>query len=102
MARVRPLPVTGASGRLYPADTVAPTGAEWGYHGFALTNTSPLTSYRMTLHDETGLVLDIIEFAPGESVREFYPGGVAFLRALYVTFLPDTAEGVVVGSLRIG
>ncbi|MDX1449137.1 MAG: hypothetical protein R3246_08760 [Acidimicrobiia bacterium] len=102
--RVRAYPVTGQSGPVFPDSSANPNlYAQWGYCGFTLANTSIAQSYRITITDESGSTLDVFDLDPGETRAEWYgPQGITFDQRMSVNFSPDTATGVVVGSVRVG
>lgn len=102
--RVLPYEVTGTTGPVFPSPTaVANDNVEWGYLGFSLANLSSSTTYRIEFTDTTGLQLDVLELDPGETRSDWYgPQGITFKGLLRVTFTPDSAVGVVVGTVRVG
>lgn len=94
------------SGVVYP---VALTGADQSvragpchYVGFAIYETTGSAAATVLIYDNpsvaAGILLDIVKFAAGESVREFYPGGVRAVAGIYV----HVVTGAVAGSVRVG
>lgn len=70
------------------------------YYGFSFRETSGSASATVRVHDSTdnsGGMLDTIQLAPGESAREFYPGGIRAETGLFV----DVVSGAVEGSVRV-
>lgn len=85
-------------------ESVAITGADQSiaaatgkYHGFSIRETAGATA-RLKIHlgaDATGVLLDVVNFNPYESVREFYDSGI-LSDGVYV----DIESGAVAGAIR--
>lgn len=70
------------------------------YYGFSFRETSGSSAATIRIHDsgdDTGGLLDSVQLAPGESAREFYPGGIRAEEGIYV----DVVTGAVEGSVRV-
>jgi hypothetical protein len=72
------------------------------YRGFSIRETSGSAAAVVRLFDNasaaSGTVLDEISLASGESVREWYEGGIWAVNGIYV----DVVSGAVAGSVRVG
>ncbi len=69
------------------------------YNGFSLRETSGTAPALVRIFDgmdASGVVLDEVALAPGESAREFYRDGFPALRGIFV----QVATGSVAGSVR--
>ena len=101
---VRAYPITGRSEQVFPGPAAGENEyASWGYIGFTLANLSETTSYRVTFTSRAGEILDTLNLSPLETRSDWYgPQGITFASSMDVAFVPDTAENIVVGSVRVG
>lgn len=67
------------------------------YYGFSLRETAGANA-TVQIFDNvsaSGVLLDTIQLAPGESARDWYGGGVAARIGIYVNIVTGTIEGSV-------
>lgn len=91
----------GGGGEAFTTSLAAPgstddIGGTVGYFGFSLRSTvedDTVTVINLYDGDETDVLIEVINLAPGETAREFYPAGIPIGGSLQYRLLSGSAEG---------